>query len=193
VSATDVFATLIELMGLEAEVPVESRSLRPLWHPESGRYDRDWVVVQVSKPLRLELAARRRGLKYIARTHLTHAASPLHDRSRSDRLPAPGPELQLVDHLLAFGRDLAPDEAPRVRARKRRGAEEELYDLRSDPRELRNLERARREMLASARAALKRELLVIGQEADRASATRDAVQPLSEEERGSLRALGYLE
>jgi arylsulfatase A-like enzyme len=196
VALADVFATAIDLSGLDHEVPADSKSLRPLWEAADGEtYERTQVtseLVQTSVQW-LMLALRSDRWKYISTTFYSRENSPLYPHREALGDPPTRMEQLLVDHLIAGGRDLSKAGTEEERRRMLLSAREELFHVGEDPKELRDLVSEDLPALEDARASLKRELVRLSADAARIDAPLEPMAPLSEEEKEGLRALGYVQ
>jgi arylsulfatase A-like enzyme len=199
VALVDVFPTLAELLGFEHEAPAYSQSLRPLWNPDdaAGTYDRALItgelVQQQAGAKWVMLSARNDDFKYIATTRYGHEESPLFPHRDALGDPETKAEQILMEHLLSGGRDVrkAKDEAERRRMFL--SAREQLFELRSDPGESRDLVLQELENLRAMQRALHSELVRLEVDRERAGGPMEPVVPLTDEERAELRALGYIQ
>jgi arylsulfatase A-like enzyme len=199
VALVDVFPTLVELLGFEHQAPGYSQSLQPLWSSDvvAGSYDRALItgelVQQQGEAMWVMLSARNDEFKYIATTRYDHEESPLFPHRDELGDPETKPEQILMEHLLSGGRDVrkAKDEAERHRMFL--SAREQLYELRSDPGESKDLALQDFESLRAMQEALQSELVGLEADTERVSGPMEPVVPLTDEERAELRALGYIQ
>jgi arylsulfatase A-like enzyme len=196
VALADVFATAVDLLGLDHEVPADSKSLRPLWEADAGEtYGRTRVTSQlVQAPVQwLMLAMRSDRWKYISTTFYSRESSPLYPHREALGDPPTRMEQLLIDHLIAGGRDLSQAGTEAERQRMLLSAREELFAVGEDPEESRDLVLEDLPALEAARESLKQELVRLSADAARIDAPLEPMAPLSEEEKEGLRALGYVQ
>ncbi len=174
VALVDVFHTLVELLGFEYEAPGYSRSLRSLWRSDAAArsYDRTLVTGELFQkgPKWMMLSARNDDFKYIATTRYDREESPLFPHSDTLGDPETKAEQLLMEHLLSGGRDVrkAKDEAERRRMLL--SAREQLYALRSDPGESKDLALQEFEGLRAMQEALQSELVRLDADRETGSA-----------------------
>jgi arylsulfatase A-like enzyme len=196
VALADVFATAVDLLGLDHEVPTDSESLRPLWEADAGEsYERTRVTSELVQAhvQWLMLAIRSDRWKYITTTFYSRESSPLYPHREALGDPPTQMEQLLIDHLIAGGRDLSQAGTEEERRRMLLSAREELFAVGEDPGESRDLVLEDPTALEAARASLKRELVRLFEDAARIEAPFEPMAPLSEEENEGLRALGYVQ
>lgn len=196
VALADVFATMVNLMNLDAKVPSASQSLRPLWAAAGGEaYERTQVTSElVQAPLQwLILAIRNDRWKYIATTDYSHQSSPLYSQRESLGDPPTDMEQLLVDHLIGGGRDLSTAKTEEERQRMLLSAREQFYPVGEAPKDSSVLAPEDLPALKAARASLKQALVRFSADAARIDAPLEPMTPLSQEEAADLRALGYLQ
>jgi arylsulfatase A-like enzyme len=197
VALVDIFPTLVELLGLEHEVPGYSQSLWPLWRSDgaAGTYGRTLVTGElVQKGAKwMMLSARNDDFKYIATTRYDHEESPLFPHRDALGDPEMKPEQLLMEHLLSGGRDVRKAKNEEERHRMFLSAHEQLYELRSDPGESKDLALREFESLRAMQEALQSELVRLDAEKEGVDGPLEPVVPLTDEERAELRALGYIQ
>ena len=184
---SDLFATALELLGIEHARPRDSLSLVPLMRGADAAYPRTMFRAELYKEnlQYFMIAALRGDAKYTAKTRYDRAASPLHEFILGEGTEAAGgarfpgePELTLLRLL-----DTTAQAHPEV--------EEQFYDLGADPAELAPIDPGPR--MNTLRRVLLDDLEQSAEQARQTGADVAAPSELTEAERERLRALGYVE
>lgn len=200
ISLADGFASVVELLGLDAEIPPSSHSVLPLMGLASrsgSTYGRtvvtshveqlaaSWLIMSVQNPTE----------KYIVSTAWNYEQSPLyeafHASAGGGQVEAPL-EPTLFDFLHARDRELESGVDKARRDELALGAHEQYYDLFADPGEHSNLADKRPADLQRMRSVLEDrigEYLKYGQEH---GISYQPTAPLTQEELEKFKALGYV-
>ncbi len=183
IGLSDGFATLLDLLDISYDAPLDSSSVLPLLEGGAATSSFDRVSVEgfvFSERLnRMTVAHRTADFKYIARADLDVEGSPIAALVASG---TPSGNLDLGQAILdALS---GPERAP--------GVLEEYYDLNADPKELTDLSSEKEGLAKESREALMVLLEKYEERRKQYDFDREPQLSLSPEERDALKALGYL-
>lgn len=196
VSLADLFATTLDLMGADYEAPSHSISLVPFIRNGEGPYPRTVFRSELFKIKNdyYMISGISDRYKLIAKTHYDQRESPIHESKIDGKSDGFASDPIAFLNFLARRQGLLADTLPdKRRARLERAATEELFDLKTDPKESASIHAAQPDTVRALREALLADLRQSADEAARAGMEHETVRELTEREREELRALGYLD